>query len=441
MRRVILSVVLVAGALTSAIAVAVAAERPNGTPDSAGAAPAQRLGGIYTDTVSVYESRELSPTVANAAIQAAHDAGGEGVVLNAGTLGIVRWERGGQVLQASAPGYRWPVSVTGFSGDLAGRVLSVRVAKALGAGQVVVGEKWAALRGVIAGDQLAILGWDGAVRTVTVGLVPPVSEVGNPEILASPALAGSWGMTRPSSVAIWGVSSHDAIDAALANRLPKTLIRVRHSWDAPDPDDTLGNSTMKTLLGDFQYAGDGDPITIEAGWRNDNIVAASTPFVGGILCNKNVLPAIQGALNEIGNAGLGGLVYRGAGGCFGPREVRAIGSTTGGSLSRHSYGIALDINTDQNPLGGVPRMDCRVVQIFRKWGFAWGGNFLTSDGMHFEWVNERRDVIASESARSGYCIGAAAPRTYESTTAGVASVPTAPSSLDVLYAPNSTMDQ
>jgi hypothetical protein len=289
---------------------------------------------------------------------------------------------------------------------------------------------------VVAGDQLDIHGFDGGTHTVTVGLVPPPSEIGNPEILASPALAGSWGMSRPSSIVIWGISSRDAIDAALANRLPKTLIRIRHSWDAPDPDATLGNSQMKTLVGDFQYAGDGDPITIEAGWRGANIIPASTPFVGGIFCNKNVIPAIQGALNEIGNNGLGGLVYRGAGGCFGPREVRAEGSTTGGSLSRHSYGIALDIDTDRNPLGGVPHMDCRVVQIFRKWGFAWGGNFLTSDGMHFEWANERRDVTASDSDRSGYCLGANAPRTYESATVGVASLPPAPSPLDMLYPAN-----
>jgi hypothetical protein len=234
MRRVILSVVLVAGALTSAIAVAAAA-RPSDTPQSAGAAPALRLGVTYTGTLSVYEARELSDVVANAAIQAAHDAGGEGVVLNAGTLGLVSWSRGGQVLGASAPGYRWPVSVTGFSTDAAGRVLSVRVAQALGAGQVVVGEQWAALRGIVAGDQLAILGFDGVVHAVTVGLVPPASEIGSPEILASPALAGSWGMSRPSSVVIWGISSHEAIDAALAKRLPKTLIRVRHSWDDPDP--------------------------------------------------------------------------------------------------------------------------------------------------------------------------------------------------------------
>jgi hypothetical protein len=37
-------------------------------------------------------------------------------------------------------------------------------------------------------------------------------------------------------------------------------------------------------------------------------------------------------------------------------------------------------------------MDCRVVRIFRKHNFAWGGNFFVPDGMHFEWVGEQRNT-------------------------------------------------
>jgi hypothetical protein len=68
-------------------------------------------------------------------------------------------------------------------------------------------------------------------------------------------------------------------------------------------------------------------------------------------------------------------------------------------------------------------MDCRVVVIFRKHGFAWGGNFATPDGMHFEWVGEDRSKI---SYPSRYCPnpvpapgGAATERAIEETLPGV----------------------
>jgi hypothetical protein len=71
-----------------------------------------------------------------------------------------------------------------------------------------------------------------------------------------------------------------------------------------------------------------------------------------------------------------------------------------GSVSRHSWGQPLDVSTVANCQNCVPRMDCRIVRIFRKHNFSWGGNYLTPDGMHFEWVGERRDTLQYPSK---YC--------------------------------------
>ena len=76
----------------------------------------------------------------------------------------------------------------------------------------------------------------------------------------------------------------------------------------------------------------------------------------------------------------------------GPRFNRLTPDSSVGFLSRHSWGQAVDTNTIGSCQGcAPPDMNCRTVQIFRKHGFAWGGNFLTPDGMHFEWVGEPRD--------------------------------------------------
>jgi hypothetical protein len=87
------------------------------------------------------------------------------------------------------------------------------------------------------------------------------------------------------------------------------------------------------------------------------------------------------------------------GGCFGPRFTRLVGSQLG-TLSRHTWAQAIDMNTATNCQGCVPKMDCRIVRIFRKHGFAWGGNFIKSDGMHFEWVGEPRNTYQYPSR---YC--------------------------------------
>ena len=87
------------------------------------------------------------------------------------------------------------------------------------------------------------------------------------------------------------------------------------------------------------------------------------------------------------HSGLAGLIdpddFQVAGGCYNPRKIR--GGDKGGAISRHAWGIAIDINPSDNPYGGIVRFDERLASIFRGWGFAWGGGWLYTDGAHFEW--------------------------------------------------------
>ena len=62
--------------------------------------------------------------------------------------------------------------------------------------------------------------------------------------------------------------------------------------------------------------------------------------------------------------------------------ARFIAGTT--TLSNHSFGLALDLNTPGNQRGTVGEMDRQVVAIFERWGFTWGGRWHYTDPMHFE---------------------------------------------------------
>jgi hypothetical protein len=100
-----------------------------------------------------------------------------------------------------------------------------------------------------------------------------------------------------------------------------------------------------------------------------------------VTCNRAFFPALVGALKDVQAAGLGGEIHTYSG-CYAARTV-ARSSTA--PPSQHAYGAAIDINAPENPYGATPTMDPKIVRIFERWGFLWGGDFLTPDGMHFEY--------------------------------------------------------
>jgi len=100
-----------------------------------------------------------------------------------------------------------------------------------------------------------------------------------------------------------------------------------------------------------------------------------------VTCNVQLFPALIGALTQVQDAGLGGEIHVYSG-CY---AARTVARSPTAPPSQHAYGAAIDINAPENPYGATPTMDPRIVKIFERWGFIWGGRFLTPDGMHFEY--------------------------------------------------------
>jgi hypothetical protein len=278
---------------------------------------------------------------------------------------------------------------------------------AAGSGQVLLGETSAELRGAEVGDSIVLRDLRFRPHTFTIGAIVPNEFVDWGDLFITTESAQVLGTMSISRVAATNIVSYSRIISQLKSRgiVIGNTYRLRTSWDRENPDGTLGTSTLKKKLGEFAFrpAG-GSAIQIEEKWKVNNILWRHS-FDDIRLrnnCHKVVVDAIQGALSEIKARGLQRHVdvanANRYGGCYVGRYNRMAG--TFGAPSRHAYGAALDINTTQNYQWAVPKMNCDVVRIFRKWGFAWGGNFWPSDGMHFEYVGERRDNIGFPSR---YC--------------------------------------
>ena len=79
---------------------------------------------------------------------------------------------------------------------------------------------------------------------------------------------------------------------------------------------------------------------------------------------------------------------------FAIREVFGVP----GSLSTHSYGLALDINPSSNKWGEKPSLSAEFVNAFVSQGWTWGGYFRKPDGMHFSlaWEGVSTAVTSKE---------------------------------------------
>lgn len=137
-----------------------------------------------------------------------------------------------------------------------------------------------------------------------------------------------------------------------------------------------------------------------------------TNFLGqAIKVNPMVLPYLKEAESRIRAAGIDFKLKPSAGGCqcYNHRGIRKLDGSTGKTLSKHSFGIAFDINPGDHPFGtswaknnNPDKMPVEMVKIMQDCGFIWGDRFKNRDPMHFELgVNPftSQDIIKSDAGK------------------------------------------
>jgi hypothetical protein len=144
---------------------------------------------------------------------------------------------------------------------------------------------------------------------------------------------------------------------------------------------------IKARFGEFSARGaGGTALELDPVWVQANIVEADLPLLGRTTCHREFVEMLEGALRELTENGLATLVDPSQfAGCYSPRRIGP-----GLGISRHAWGVAVDVNAASNPLGAPGTQDDRLVTIMRRWGMAWGGEWLRPDPMHFEYLGGRR---------------------------------------------------
>ena len=84
-----------------------------------------------------------------------------------------------------------------------------------------------------------------------------------------------------------------------------------------------------------------------------------------------------------------------AGWCWGYACRKIRGSS---SWSNHAWGLAVDLNAPENPMGprtGKIRRYPKVIALWKSFGFRWGGDYSgRADDMHFEFMGSVTDAKA-----------------------------------------------
>ena len=276
--------------------------------------------------------------------------------------------------------YLYSLSIKTIESKYADLFYSNEITELIQKNKIIVSEFTAEQYSINVGDTLVLVGMNEVTFEIEVGEIVPDGELGWFEAVVNKEVGYQLGINRNIQAIIWDNKVTENHFVELYKNIEYKRLRVTFKDAKPNKNWVLPTALVKKYFGDFQIKEkDGTWIIVEPAWRNANIERKNMPIIGRATCNKIMWEPLLGALNQVIEEGLQNTLskdeFQKSGGCYAPRRINRFNA--GGAISRHAWGIAIDINVKS---GYHPR----VVEIFNNWGFAWGGTWTSPDEMHFE---------------------------------------------------------
>jgi len=345
------------------------------------------------DVITISQSGSLFYSVTNEILESVENLDSNVTFIGRANVGLESVESpSGETKLSTLENYLYSVSIKTIASSKVDYFYNDEVAQVIKSNKLVVSSLTAERYGLSVNDKVSLIGLNSAPVDIEVGMILKDSELGWFEGVVNKEVGFNLGIFRNIQAIIWDTKINENHLIELHKNIKYKRIKFTFRENKPNKNWVLPTALVKEMFGDFQLKErDGTWITTEPSWREENIQTKRVPILGSTTCHRLMWEPLEGALNQILDEGLAYTLslqdFKKSGGCYAPRRINRFDA--GGSISRHAWGIAIDINTKSS-------YHPRVVEIFNSWGFAWGGTWTSPDEMHFE----LRDLSASISKTS-----------------------------------------
>ena len=345
------------------------------------------------DVITISQSGSLFYSVTNEILESVENLNSNVTFIGRANVGLESVESSnGESKLSSLENYLYSVSIKTIASSKVDYFYSDEVSQVIKDNKLVVSSLTAERYDLSINDKLSLIGLNSAPVDIEVGMILKDSELGWFEGVVNKQVGFELGIFRNIQAIVWDTKINENHFIELHKNIKYKKVKFTFRESKPNKNWVLPTALVKEMFGDFQIKErDGTWITTEPSWREKNIQVKRMPILGNTRCHRLMWEPLEGALNQILDEGLANTLslqdFKKSGGCYAPRRINRFDA--GGSISRHAWGIAIDINTKSS-------YHPRVVEIFNSWGFAWGGTWTSPDEMHFE----LRDLSASISKSS-----------------------------------------